>query len=609
MFGYNGKILAVDLTQKKTETVELKEDMVKSFVGGSGLGARLLLDIIDAKTNPLGPENPLIFMTGPFTGTLVPSGGRFAVCGLSPKTGILGESSVGGSFGPALKATGFDGLIIVGKADKPTYLWVHDKTAEFKDASAIWGKNTYETQEIIKKDLGNEKAEVACIGVAGENQVKYAAIMSGKGRAAGRTGLGAVMGSKNLKAIAVFGDVKPKIADEKKLMETYKAAMATILQHPFTTVLKDYGTLAYMDLAILLGEVPAKYFEETIFPVQNVSPITLKEKYLVKPHACFGCPVACGKIIYYRQKGIEEVDTLEYETAAAFGTLCKNYDLDSLLYINYLANSFGVDTISAGVCVAFTMYLFEKGVLSEKDVGFKVGWGDGEATIKLLEMIVKKEGFGELLAEGVDAVAKKFNVDMDEVASVKGLEIPLHDPRAFFGMTLSYATSPRGACHLKSDFFFVDLGVGIPELGVQMGNRFSMEGRVDQFIKHQNVRQVYDSLILCLFSFATLTQVCDFVNAITGWSWTPEEFNRVGERIFNLKRVINNIRGISRKDDRVPKIVTKPLPMGATAGETPNLEPMLKEYYKLRGWDWETGKPTKQKLTELELEFASKKIY
>ncbi|MEM4675315.1 MAG: aldehyde ferredoxin oxidoreductase C-terminal domain-containing protein, partial [Nitrososphaerota archaeon] len=450
---------------------------------------------------------------------------------------------------------------------------------------------------------------VACIGIGGENKVKYASIMNDEGRAAGRCGLGAVMGAKKLKAVAAVGSARAEIANEdmlKSLVDFHRLLMEA---SPFYHLLKEFGTYGYLDMAFEIGDAPTRYFTRALFPIEKISSALFKDKYMVRNYACYGCPVACGKIVEYNKRGVKEIDTPEYETMVAFGPLLEHYDLDAILYANHLCNVYGIDTISAGVSIAFAFYLYEKGVIKKKDAGMKLEWGNSETIIKLIGMIAKREGIGNILAEGTKGMAEHFKVNPEEAANVKGLEIPMHDPRAFFGQALSYATGNRGACHLRGDFYEVDLGVGaIPELNILQMDRFTLEGRVDAVVKYQDVREVYDSLILCKFSSATLTMVCDFLNAITGWDYTPESIRKTGERIFNIKRALNNKFGVTRQHDKLPKIAITPLEEGSTAGKTPNMEVLLKEYYKFRKWDWETGKPTKEKLEELGLGDIAAKI-
>ena len=600
--GFHGKVLKVNLSTGSVGTIELSDDVLKAFVGGSGLAAALLYDHLTKDLDPLSPDAPLLFITGPFTGSKVPSSSRYAVAGKSPLTGIWGESTSGGYFPAALKLTGFDGILITGRSSKPAYLWVRDGEVEVKDASDLWGLTTYETQAAIKEELGKD-VKVACIGPAGENLVRFAAVINDEGRAAGRCGFGAVMGAKNLKAIAVSGGKEPPAADPGKVAELAVRALREIESSPLTHSMRVYGTAGYITAGLSYGDTPAKYFQDSVFPAYKISGEALRERYYVKPLACAGCPIACGKVIYFGRHGLEKVDTLEYETQAAFGPLCGIDDLDAILYLNYLCNAYGLDTISAGVTAAFAMHLYERGVLTkEKLGGLALKWGDDGAVVELLHRIVRREGIGSVLAEGTRAAAEKLGVDPEEVASVKGLEIPMHDPRAFTLQALTYATSSRGACHMRPDYYLVDEGLELPELGIKPSPRFaSTPEKVEAFVKFQNVREVYDSLILCKFSPMSLTTVAAFYTAITGIKVEPKDLNALGERIYMIKRCINVRLGMRREDEKLPKIVLKPIPRGGTAGNVPNVEELLKQYYSIRKIDPETGKPLKEKLEELGL--------
>lgn len=604
MKGYHGKILVVNLSKKKNSVLEIREDWYKAYIGGAGLGARLLWNNITASLDPFSEEAVLLFMTGPFTGTKVPSGSRYVVVGLSA-IGIYGESSSGGHFGPAIKKAGFDGILVTGKSEEPIYLWINNESVEIRSAKHIWGKTTYETQEIIKDEIGEKTADVAAIGPAGENLVKFAGIFNGGGRAAGRTGLGAVMGSKKLKAIAAWGDKKVELANEEKFDEAVKQALLHQISSPGHRLMGEYGTRAYTDVGAIIGDTPVKYYTTTVYPYEMLSGVDIMAKYPHQRYACYGCPIGCGAIISYNRRGVTWVDAPEYETIAALGPLCGNYDADSIIYANYLANALGMDTISLGSTIAFTIYLYEKGVLNESDVGMQLAWGDHEAIIRLINITARREGFGAVIAEGVRELSKRFNVSSEEAAHVKGLEIPMHDPRAFFGEALTYATASRGASHLEPDWYSIDSGALIQEIGVFPGDRFNMDNRIAMFVKFQNFRELFQALILCKFISYPATDILNMFNAITGWHFSMDEFVKAGERMFNLKRAINNIRGITRKDDYLPKIVIAPLHEGPTGGKSPDLEEMLKKYYEIRKWDWVTGKPKQEKLEELGLSFVN----
>ena len=600
--GFHGKVLKINLSTGSVGTIELSDDVLKAFVGGTGLAAALLYDHLTKDLDPLSPDAPLLFITGPFTASKVPSSSRYAITGKSPLTGIWGESTSGGHFPVALKLTGFDGILITGRSPKPVYIWVNDGEVKIKEASDIWGLTTYETQAAIREELGKD-VKVACIGPAGENLVKYASVINDEGRAAGRCGFGAVMGAKNLKAIAVSGSKEPPIADPGKVAELVSKALKEIESSPFTHSLRIYGTAGYITTGMPFGDVPAKYFQDSIFPAYKISGLALRERYYIRPLACTGCPIACGKIIYFGKYGIEKVDTLEYESQTALGPLCGIDNLDMILYLNYLCNAYGLDTISTGVTIAFAMYLYERGILTkEKLGGLTLRWGDGSVVVELLHRIIRREGIGAILAEGTRVAAKRLGVNPEEAANVKGLEIPMHDPRAFTLQALTYATSSRGACHMRPDYYLIDEGLELSELGIKPSPRFaSTPEKVKAFIKFQNVREIYDSLILCKFSPISLTTVAAFYTAITGIKVEPKDLNTLGERIYMIKRCINIRLGMRRGDEKLPKIVLKPIPRGGTAGNIPNVEELLRQYYSIRKIDPETGKPLKEKLEELGL--------
>jgi len=603
--GYMGKILKVDLSVGKTSEEKLNMNFAKMFLGGSGLACRIIYDMINKDTNPLGPENPLIFMTGPLTGTPAPSCGRYVVCAKSPLTGIWGESNSGGKFGPMLKFSGFDGIIITGRSEKPVYLSIIDGNVELKSAEYLVGKTTFDTQRIIAEEIGEKRVSVACIGPAGENLVKYAAIMNDGGRAAGRTGMGAVMGSKNLKAVAVFGSEKIPLVDGEKFREVAKEAHTFVKESFNAEMFRQLGTGGYVDMAQELGDMPNKYFTLGIFEdASKISGSTMAETILVRNSACYGCPIGCGRIVKIEEGKyrLPETDGPEYETLCAFGSLILNDNLEGLAYANYLCNIYGIDTISCGSTIAFATYLYERGKITENDTGgIKLKWGDIDTVIQLIEMIAYGKGFGNVLAQGVRKLGEKYGV-MDYATEVKGLEIPFHDPRAFFGMAICYATSPRGACHLNGDVYMVDLGQEVPELGIVSGDRFEEENKVEVAIKSQNWRTVYNSMIMCQFCNLPAEIIAKLLTYSTGQEYTIKDLDLLGERIFNLKRILNNKLGVSRKDDYLPKIVLTPLNEGGTEGRVPNIDKMLQRYYEVRNWDHKTGKPKKEKLEQLGLQ-------
>ena len=371
---------------------------------------------------------------------------------------------------------------------------------------------------------------------------------------------------------------------------------------------REYGTLMYMDMGMTLGDTPAKYFTKSVFPVRAVTGQALRQNYSVANYACRGCPIGCGRDLKEFKPGLD-VDGPEYETTVAFGPLCMNTDFDSIIEANHLCNVHGIDTISAGVSVAYAIYLYEQGAITKDQVGFELKWGDGAIILKLVEMIVSQEGIGELISKGTLAMARELGRDEGEAAQIKGLEIPMHDARAFHGLAVSYATGPRGACHLKGDYYNIDLGNMILEYMILPSDRLVSEGKGEPAAKFQSFKDLFDALTLCKFAPLQVPQLCDMLNALTGWEFSPEDLLAAGDRSVNIKRAVSNMFGLTREHDTVPKICLDALEEGTTAGVQPDLEVMLKEYYQYRGWDWETGKPGKEKLIELGLDHVAEDFY
>jgi aldehyde:ferredoxin oxidoreductase len=607
--GYHGKFLEVNLNNLQTQEIPLSEEDLKKFIGGSALAAKLIYNHIKDGIDPLEPNNPLVFSTGPFTGTSIPMVSRYTVSGISPLTGYWGEASSGGIFPFLLKRCGYDGIFIIGKADSPIYLYINNGVAEIKNASHLWGKNCYETQKLIKDGLEQRVISVASIGLAGERKIKYAGIINDNGRAAGRCGFGALMGSKNLKAVAVAGNLKSELADGEKVKELTKE-MANVIDGNFLSLAyREYGTLLYMDMGMTLGDTPAKYYQKNVFPVQKITGHALRQNYIVENSACLGCPIGCGRVIKDFNNDFNIIDGPEYETVGAFGPLCMNFDFDSIIIANHLCNIHGLDTISTGVSIAYAMYLYDIGVLSKEDANMELKWGDGETIVKLVEMIANQEGIGNLLSQGTKAMALKLGRHVDEAAQVKGLEMPLHDGRAFHGLAISYATSPRGACHLKGDYYNVELGGAIPEFKIMPGDRLSSKNKAKNAAKFQSFREIFDALTLCKFAPFSVTKICEILNAITGWNVDSDSLLTIGDRSINLKRAISNKLGLTREEDRLPKICLKPLNEGSTSGSVPNMDYLLREYYEFRKWDWETGRPSKEILIELGLNDVAQDLY
>jgi len=510
-----------------------------------------------------------------------------------------------------LKGTGYDGILIIGKAKDPVYVHVKEGVAEISDASHLWGKaDIYETQEKIKTEVG-KGASIACIGAGGENLINFANIMNDEGRAAGRCGMGALMGSKNLKAIAISGKKKTVIASPERLKKVIKEARDCIMSNAYTQAYKLYGTNFYLDLAMRLGDVPTKYFTKSVFPAAKIHGPAFRDRYRMSNYACSGCPIGCGRVIKNFTDDIKQVDGPEYETVGVFGPLCMNFDIDSIVMANHLCNLHGIDTISAGVSIAFAMHLFEKKVLTKEKAGLEISWGDKTIILTLIEMIINQEGIGKLLSKGVKHMAAELGADPEDAAHVKGLEFPMHDPRAYQGAALAYAVGPRGACHLKGAFYSLDAPGN--EVGLGLGITFTDKNDPHQkgalAAKLLQFCEVYNSFTLCQFSPMPATMIAQILADITGKEFKTMDLLMFGERSLNLKRAINNKLGVTREDDKIPEIARKALNEGGTAGIELDMDMMLKEFYAVSQWDWDTGKPTREKLAELGLQKITQDLY
>lgn len=616
--GYLGKVLSVDLSSSKIYIHDLSEEWANKFIGGSGLGAKFLYEMTDEKTDPLGPENPLIFMTGPFTGTSVPLSGRHAVVARSPLTGIFGESDVGGTWGANLKRAGFDGLIITGRSEKPVYLWIQNGRGEIRDAYHLWGKDTYEIEPILQEET-DKKAVVSAIGQAGENMVLFSAIMTdGKdGRAAGRCGMGAVMGSKNLKAIVVYGEGDIPVYNPDSVGRIPKEYGPHIIKNGEN--FRRYGTAGSLSLFEAMGTLPLqnwKFIGRWEESAAKINGFTIAETLLRGRYFCDACMLGCGRKIKISHGPYAGVDGAgpEYETLALLGSNCLIDNLEALCFANELCNRFGLDTITTGGVIGFAMEAYEKGIINKEDTGgVELHWGSEDALIKMIRMIAQNEGIGEILGKGVKRASEVLGKNSIEFAMhIKGLELPAHDPRGYNGGALGFATSSRGACHLAGMTHTFERVLRAPEIGItEPIDRFRVEGKCVLAAKSQNLMGMMDSLKLCkfiLFSGITLTHILGWFQDVTGREMTIDEFMKTGERIFNLKRLYNVRLGISRKDDTLPLRSLTFKRVGK--GITPNLPPlgqMLSEYYEYRGWS-EEGIPGKEKLKELDLLEENSKI-
>ncbi len=604
--GFWNRFIEVNLSCGTVDIIQISEEKRKKYIGGSGLGAKILSERTGKDTNPLGKENVLVYMTGPFTGTAVPTSGRHHITAKSPLTGIFGEGDVGGTWGMKLKQAGYDGLIITGKSAKPVYIYINSKKISLNSAETYWGLDTFETDQKFKDEHGTG-VDVSCIGPAGENQVLLASIMhNGRhARAVGRTGLGAVMGSKNLKAIVVDEEHSSEIKPSKNLITYNKQVLPDIIKK--TDGLKKLGTAGSAEMAEELGDLPIKNWSGNRFEnIDKISGQEIIDTLFDSRYYCGSCPIGCGKEIEHSNQGEKWSGAgPEYETVGTLGSLCMNDDLNTLTSANDLCNRYGLDTISTGSVIAFAMELSENeiGIFADKSLN----WGDGEDIINAINKIAYKEEYGELLGLGVKKAANIIGENSNQYAiHVKGLEFPAHDPRAFNSLAVGYATSNRGACHLQGATYFLEKGAVLPELGyTERQDRFSNEGKGKLNFHCQNLMAIMDSLKLCkflLFGGVGLTDIVNWFKIVTDLEITEEELMLAGERIYNLKRLYNINCGISRKDDILPKrILDEPRNEKAGAKKIPFKE-MLDEYYIYRGWDDE-GIPTQETLNKLDIKF------
>lgn len=608
MNGWVGKILRVDLTNKNYQVEDLDEVLARNYIGGRGLATRMLYDEINPAIDPLSHENKLIFATGPLTGTGAISGSRYMVVTKSPLTNFIACSNSGGYFGPELKYAGYDMIIFEGKATEPVYLFISDDTIELRSAAHLWGKTTHETEDIIRAEIGKpwkgEQFRIASIGPAGERLSVAACVINDKARAAGRSGVGAVMGSKNLKALAVRGTKGVTITDRDKYREIIRESIEknrSVAAKVTSQALPLYGTAVLVNIINESGILCTRNFQTGVFEgAQKISGETIADTILKRKRGCYSCPMACGRVTEIKDPPFEgKGEGPEYETVALFGASCGVDNLAAVTKANYLCNELGMDTIEAANIVACTMELFEKGYLPEKDIGFKANFGNAEALVRLVEMMGKREGFGDLLSKGGYAVAEKYG-HPELFMGVKKQGMPAYDPRGVQGMGLSYATSNRGACHVRSYLIATEI------LGVnKKRDPFTTEEKPSVLKTFQDFTAVIDSSGLCLF--LSLAEgfgpgdVLSLLNVATGVDYTEEEMMKVGERIWNLERLFNIKAGLTKKDDTLPpRFLKEPMPEGPAKGRVCKLEEMLPEYYKIRGWD-ENGIPTSKKLEELGL--------
>jgi len=618
--GYMGKQLRISLNDKSYKIEKIDTQVLKKYLGGVGYSAKILYEELEKGIDPLSPDNKIIFTTGPLTSYRIPGGGSIEICFKSPLTMAWGEARCGGNFGPDMKKAGYDFLIIEDKAPEPVYLLINDNNIEFKKAGHLLGKTVSEKTRMIREELEDNDISIMCIGIAGENLVNIATVMF-EGRAAGRCGAGAVMGSKNLIAIAVKGSAKiePENPDDYNI--ALKEVRNVVKNSEIAKGFREFGTMGDMAGNDAAGDWPTKNWQannwgkgEELFNYYN-------KHNFIKNEMCYkGCPIACGRIASVKEGKFKtpEHDGAEYESLSAFTAFVFNKNMDAAVHSSYLCDEYGIDTISAGGVIAFAMECYENGLISKGDTqGLDLSWGNADSLPILVERISKREGIGDLLADGVLKAAKKIGKNAEKFAiHCKGLEGPAHDPRSGKALAVTYATANRGMCHIhplegmaydsgKFDFGMIPYGVPDP-------NKID---RWDEKGKGKIVKILQDGLIMpdvlgvCkffMYAGVTLEQYAKLLSSFTGWNLKGKDLVRIGERINNLQRLFNAREGFDKKDDSIPdRAKQRPL-FGAYQDEDrciiKDYEGMLKEYYIARGWDVETGIPTKEKLMELELE-------
>jgi aldehyde:ferredoxin oxidoreductase len=604
------RILRANLTERTIDHEEIDGETLLLYMGGSGIGSKILYEETSEATDPLGPENRLIFMTGLFTGSSVPASGRHSIISKSPLTNIYGESDIGGSWGVTLKGAGYDGVVITGKSEDPIYLLITGHGIEIKDAKQLWGKDSYETDYLVKKEIG-PKSAVMCIGQSGEKLSRISSIMSdgSHGRAAGRCGFGAVMGSKKLKAIAVLGErqIRGKFQNDRSLKESVSNLLQTIKEKG--KPLSEYGTAGQILNAEETGDLPIKNWIAGSWGqgAQKISGQRMSEQILSGRYSCRGCIIGCGRVVDLFDDRFGKVSGggPEYETLAAFGSMCLVDDLPVIAKANEICNRYGIDTVSTGNIIAFAMEAYENKLILKEDLdNMELEWGNSNALLELVTKIGKREGIGELLSEGIRISAEKIGQGSKDFAMhVKGLELPMHDPRAFSSLAVAYATSRIGASHWAATHS-LESRRPMPDLGYpKILDRFESKGKGIMTAKMQDYMEMFESLKICKFiSWVPLSSILDWIYYLTGTRMEPKEFMMTGERISNLKRMYNVRHGITRKDDNLPeRIMTQKRGEGAASDHLPNLELMLDEYYLCRDWD-KNGIPRMDKLKNLDLE-------
>ncbi len=600
MYGWTGTILRIDLTSGSVTREALDRKLARDFIGARGLGGAIIRAEVDPKADALGPKNKLVFATGPLTGTFAPSAGRYNVVTKGALNDSLAASNSGGNFGPEVKYAGYDAVIIEGKAAKPVYLWIKDDQVEIRDAAALWGHTVPDTTDLVRAETDDD-AKVACIGPAGEHLALVANIMNDMHRAAGRTGVGAVMGSKNLKAVAVLGTGAVQVADPEGFKAAVLKARQLIFDHPVGgTGLPAYGTDVLVNILNQSGGLPTRNWQDAYFPTADkTGGESLAAKQLIRKKGCFSCIISCGRVTKVDAPGYEGIgEGPEYETAWAYGADCGVDDLDAITKANYLCNEYGMDTISTGSTIACAMELFQRGIITTADTdGVDLSFGNAAAIVEMTRKAGEGEGFGAKIAQGSHRLADGYG-HPEYSMTAKKQEMPAYDARAIQGIGLNYATSNRGGCHVR--------GYTISHEILQSGGSsdpHSPDEKAGLGIAFQNLTAALDATGACLFSTFGIggEELTEMLSALTGEDYTLQEFLLIGDRIWNQEKLWNIAAGFTKDDDTLPRrLLEEPIKSGASKGHVSKLGHMVPDYYAKRGWD-EDGVPSKAKLKELSL--------
>lgn len=620
--GYMGKILYVDLSNRKIFQETPDEKIYKDYIGGYGLGSRIIYSHQKAKVDPLGPENILGFVTGPLTGTPAISGARYAVVGKSPLTETWGDANAGGYMGTAIKKAGYDAIFFFGISEGPVYLFINNGNAELKDASNLWGKDAAETEKLLKAKVG-KKTGIASIGQAGENLSLISGIINDGGRICARSGLGAVMGAKKLKAVVVTGNTKIPVRDADSANNLRKKYLSELKEDLIYQLLNKFGTCAFTVGSIRSDDTGVKNWNESAETHYKINPALIDGEYItqyqITKYGCYRCPIACGGIVKIHKGDyrIEEAHKPEYETLAVFGPMCLNVNTEAIIKLNYLCNIYGLDTLSTGGTIAFAMECYEKGIITKKDTGgIDLAWGNSEAMIKIVELMAKRQGFGDILADGTRIAAEKIGGGSEKYAmNIHGQEFPMHGAINAPGYVVPWTMDATPGRHTKGGYSFLERygtfmkGLDLP----QEIDKYDYRDRGEWAAKMHNIMHIVDSAGLCLFAYVALDfqSIPDFMKSIIGWEYSLNDLYKIGERISNMRQSFNIREGLNPINFKLPdRVIGKPpLKAGPLAGITVDSDTQIKDFLMAHDWALETAKPSKNKLLELGLEDVAKDLY